>query len=509
MSVFFKSKSPFLAKRLVFAMLLATCLFCFHCLTPVCGQEPSEFEFFPWESCLLLNIEKMEQSGKDQIFYATIEDVLRGNFSKRNPISVYVSRGDSRAGSPANARFEVGKTVLVAFNSLPANRFRKHLKIYNEYFPLSEKDQNQVEIEKLKGRLANSNFPFRAVVDVTITKNKFVKKGCEACHPGRIDIEAVVNQVYLPDRLSKAEASNALNEKTVPKTFHANLQKGQKLEAFFYEDFARPIKKGERYIWKFNPVYHDQKDPARIFLGLNGGTFSIAKDLTENQTKELNLLSERFEQYLDAVHARMQKAIEKTWTKDQVQIYTLMSELRYIPRTQGVVVTEGNVMSGQLFGSEEAKLGKVLWFSGLQDGKPSGEYQLQVHKQGSEFWVLDSGYFSNISQMSQNRFWQKYFKDLLTKCGITYVRVNNLKDSKELSLTNDEIVLELDSEKNINAISCRLQNEKTLTAKVDANLNLSQFEIDGAYSSVWQNAYDERVENMNKVWQETLRYEKW
>ncbi len=474
---------------------------------PAHCQDESGFEFFPWESCLLLNIERIEQTGSDRVCHATIEDVLRGNYLKRKPISVYVSEGEGKCRS--ESCFEPGNTVLVAFNSLPPNRFRKHLKIYNEYFPFASKAQNQTEIDTLKMRLANSSFPFRACVDVTITKNKFFKKGCQACHPGRIDIEAIVNEVYLPDTLSKAETTAVSNEKTVPKTFHANLKKGQKLKAFFYEDFARPIKKGQRYIWKFNPVYHDEKDPERIFLGLNGGVISALSDFSNAQIQELNGLGERFEKYLEEVQKRMQQEMEKSWSKEQISTYTSKPELRYIPRTQGVVVSEGNVLCGQLFKDQESQLGKVIWFSGMQDGRPSSEFQLQVHKGGADFWVLDSGYFSNINQMSQSQFWQKYFKDLLTKCGITYTRVNNLRDDKELQPGRNKIELEMDESQRVIGIKCQLQNDKTLVAKVGADMSLSQFEIDGAKSSIWQNAYDNRIDNMNKVWQETLKYEKW
>ncbi|MDX2105854.1 MAG: hypothetical protein SFY67_05575 [Candidatus Melainabacteria bacterium] len=488
---------------------MATCLLVIFDLTPAYSQDESNFEFFPWESCLLLSIEKTERSGNDLICHAIIDDVLRGNYSKRNPISVCVSQGDSAGDSPIQSRFTEGKKVLVAFNSLPLNRFRKQLKIYNEYFPFADSIPNAADIDKLKKRLDNSSFPFRACVNATITKNKFVKKGCEACHPGRTDIEAIINEVYLPDSLSKVETTDASKEKTVPKTFHANLKKGEKLSAFFYEDSARPLKKGKCYIWKFNPVYHDEKNPKRIFLGLNGGTFSAESELSTSEMEALKKFPERFENYLADVRNHMQQDIEKSWTKEQISIYTSKPELRYIPRTPGVVVSEGNLLSGQIQKNNEAELGKVIWFSGMQDGKPCGEYQLQVHKGGADFWVLDSGYFSKINKMSQSEFYKKYFKDLLTKCGITYTRINNLKENKELMPGRAPISLQLDEHQNITGIACPLQNDKTLKAKVDADMNLSQFEIDENKSSLWQNAYDNRILNMDKVWQETLKYEKW
>lgn len=501
MSSIFRLRTAISSKLCLFAILLATCFFVGNVLTPAHCQDESRFEFFPWESCLLLTIEKIEQSGKDRIYYATIRDVLRGSFSKRNPISVYVSEKGSGGESPVAQRFTVGKTVLVAFNSLPPNRFRKHLKIYNEYFPLGDKDQDQSEIDKLKARLTNSAFPYRACVDATITKNKFVKKGCEACHPGRIDIEATINEVYLPDALSQAESSGVMQEKTIPKTFHANLKNGQKLKAFFYEDFARPLKKGQRYIWKFNPVYHDEKDPERIFLGLNGGTFSATNELNESQIQALKTEAKRFEEYLQDVRKRMQAHIEKSWTKEQVRTYINKPELRYIPRTPGVVVTEGNVLSGQL--------GEVVWFSGLAEGIPCGEYQLQVHKGGANFWVLDSGYFSNSIEMTQTKFWIKYYFDMLTKCGITYTRVHNVRENKELMPVRDEMFLQINEQNQIDKIKCRLLNEKLLEAKVDEEMNLSDFKVDGIPSQIWQEAYSQRIDNMNKVWQETLNYEKW
>jgi len=497
----FRLKRAISSKLCLFAILLATCILSGNVLTPAYCQDESRYEFFPWESCLLLTIERIEQSGKDQIYYANIRDVLRGSFSKRNPISVYVSNMGSGGESPAVRRFTQGKTVLVAFNSLPPNRFRKHLKIYNEYFPLGDKDQDQSEIDKLKVRLANSSFSYRACVDATITKNKFVKKGCEACHPGRIDIEATINEVYLPDALSQAESSGVLQEKTIPKTFHANLKNGQKLKAFFYEDFARPLKKGQRYIWKFNPVYHDEKDPERIFLGLNGGTFSATNELNESQIQALNTESSRFEEYLQEVRKHMQAQLEKSWTEKQITSYISKPELRYIPRTPGVVVTEGNVLSGQL--------GKAVWFSGLTDGKPCGEYQLQVHQGGANFWVLDSGYFSNNVEMTQTKFWTKYYFDMLTKCGITYMRVQNKKENKELIPVRDQMFLQINEQNQIEKIKCRLLNEKILEAKVDEEMNLADFRIDETPSQIWQEAYDQRIDNMNKVWQETLNYEKW
>lgn len=502
-------KSRFLFIKVVFTTLLATCLLGGYGLTPGYCQDDSRFEFFPWESCLLLSIEKIERTGNDLICHAIIEDVLRGNYSKRNPISVYVSGGGSGCESPTQSRFSEGNKVLVAFNSLAPNRFRKQLKIYNEYFPLADSIASQADVDKLKERLANSSFPFRACIDATITKNKFVKKGCEACHPGRTDIEATINEVYLPDSLGKAEITEASGEKTVPKTFHANLEKGEKLSAFFYEDLQRPLKKGQRYIWKFNPVYHDEKNPKRIFLGLNGGTFSAASELSIIEMEEMKKLPERFESYLEDVRCHMQQDIENSWTKEQISIYISRPELRYIPRTQGVVVSEGNILSGQIHKNDEAALGKVIWFSGLQDGKPCGEYQIQVHKGGADFWVLDSGYFSNINKMSQSEFYKKYFKDLLTKCGITYTRANSLKEIKELMPGRAPISLQLDEHQKIAGISCQLQNDKTLKAKVDADMNLSLFEIDANKSSLWQDAYDNRVENMDKVWHETLKYEKW
>jgi len=457
----------------------------------------------------LLTIENIEQSGNDRIYHANIDDVLRGNFSKGKPIWVYLSSLDGEGKSLAESHFVQGKKVLVAFNSLAPNRFRKQLKIYNEYFPINDNDLNQVEIDKLKSRLANSSFPYRAIVDATITKNKFVKKGCEACHPGRIDIEAVVNQVYLQDALSKTEAAENQNEKTIPKTFHANLKNGQKLKAFFYEDFARPLKKGQRYIWKFNPVYHDQKDPERIFLGLNGGTFSALAESNQKQTEELKGLSQRFYAYLEDVQKQMQAKLENRWTKEQINRYTSKPELRYIPRTQGVVVSEGNVLSGQLFKNDEKQLGKVCWFSGLQDGKPCGEYQLQVHRGGADFWVLDSGYFSDDTKMTQTKFWQKYCKDMLTKCGITYIRVNSSKENKELMPAHEPIELQMNKQDQVIGIKCKLLNDKILEAKVGEDMNLSDFKIDNAPSKIWQEAYEQRIDNMNKVWQETLKYEKW
>ncbi len=509
MASILRLNTAILSKLSKFALLLATCFFVGNALTPAYCQDESRFEFFPWESCLLLTIERIEQSGKDRIYHATIADVLQGRFLKRNPISVYVSSLGSGGESPLERRFVVGQTVLVAFNSLPPNRFRKHLKIYNEYFPLGDKDQNQGEIDKLKARLTNSLFPYRACVDATITKNKFVKKGCEACHPGRIDIEATINEVYMPDALSQAEPEALVQEKTIPKTFHASLRKGQKLKAFFYEDFARPLKKGQRYIWKFNPVYHDEKDPERIFLGLNGGTFSAANEFSDSQIQELKAQPERFGEYLIETKKHMQAQIEKSWTKEQIGTYVSKSELRYIPRTQGVVVTEGNVISGQLFESDQDKLGKVLWFSGLIEGKPCGEYQLQVHKGGANFWVLDSGYFCNPMHRSEISFFQKFFKDILVKCGITYSRVNNLKENKELMPGRDELVLQLNEQNQIEKIKFRLLNEKLLEAKVDKEMNLSDFRIDDAPSQIWQDAYSQRIDNMNKVWQETLNFEKW
>lgn len=98
---------------------------------------------------------------------------------------------------------------------------------------------------------------------------------------------------------------------------------------------------------------------------------------------------------------------------------------------------------------------------------------------------------------------------MLTKCGITFTRVHNLKENKELIPARDEMFLQINEQNQIDRIKCRLQNEKLLEIRVDKEMNLSDFRIDENPSKIWQEAYSQRIDNMNKVWQETLNYEKW
>lgn len=481
-------------------------------LSPAYCQDSSDFEFFPYESCLVLEVEKIEQTGKVPVISATVRDVLRGKHFVRNPISFCIQdREEREGGSAMGAAFRVGKTIVMAFNSNPPNRFRKHLEVYNQTFPLGMEAYKKEDTDKLRNRLARINFPFRACVDATIIKNKFVKKGCKACHPGRIDLEVKINEVYLADSQTEAEKQGVPDEKTVPKTFHTNLQAGQIIRTFFYEDNPRQLKKGQRFIWSFNPVYHDEKDPEKIFLGLNGGILEPLESLSESSAqKDLKELNKQISQYLESTHKHMQEFVEKRWTKEQIELYTSKPELRYIPRTPGLVVTEGTILSGQLYKDAQDKLGKVLWFSGLIEGKPCGEYQLQVHKEGRNFWILESGYFNaDSTAITEDQFYKKYFKDMLTKCGITYMRVNNSGENKKMMPGGTGIILERDSDNRIGGIRCALQNGEELTAKVDANLELSEFQIDSNESGIWGEAYRNRQQNMQKVWDETLKYEKW
>ena len=500
-------------------VLLMLSFICFVSMTifPIQSRSSEKLEpcfFFPYESCALFKIIGIQRSNAidSPTIVAKAETVLRGNLKSDQKIRLILESNPKDLFGLSAGTGLLGSRQLMAFHQA-STKEDTILSTFNEYVPIKNSQFLDREVIRLQDNLKKTPYPYRSCLVVTGEKLRSNHERKSYWHSKdlllRVDSVVVEDQKYAAEGVKNVENQNKYKELAID---HYEFKPKDliNVEVQWFQLSENPprlpknILSGQKYILLWNPCQHPTSQIPNTFL-------DASIELSPFQPQEIQrikALARKNPEKLDSLRRQLESHIKRRWTVQRIREYLNRPELRECPPFRDVEPSNGPVLGGQLYSKQESELGKVIWYTWLQDMQPVGQFQVDVTNKTGDVWKLELDFFG-LQEYSDDQFVQDLLALTLRRSLQAFWMIQNYKLAQEpKSVVQVDIPepafarLQLlrDSNKRIKSARFTLTNGKILTADVDADLRLSNILVDGRVCEPWTEAYDNRVQNMNEIW---------
>lgn len=460
------------------------------------NKHDDSYYFFPYRGCLLLTVKAVSEFsdyGSPSVrIKAKVNDVLRGDFKRDSEIEFSTDEPDNRdwLGYPLNQI--VGKQCVLAFHY--GIYVGEGLSFHNIYVPFKNQQFTSADVCKLRAKLRNSVYPYRACLVLSIQRFRKLKQvGYYTDNPEVVT--ARIEDVFLGDPRYPAEKAVDSHDLSVD---HVNFRKGQLFRGVIPSNvpmnvFPHGSKKylvGSRCVWEFNPSL------------ITDGCFYL-KDLHSpfpNQTfargdlAKLKISLDQNSRWLSALRRSVQTYLERRWTPERIRKFC-RPETRMIPGVAGLWPGHCDLfLTGKLYPKLQNELGSVTWYLCINDGQ-ADDYEFQIDRGGLDYWRV-------INRFSLDDYTDEDFKKEIIGTSLMYpIYAYDRVHWKNERETNDHIPKSMWSfvKNDLNEITdvkSTLASGKQFDAKIDKQLKIQTVLIDGKPDPIWHAALTEYASNL-------------
>ncbi len=336
-------------------------------------------------------------------------------------------------------------------------------------------------------------YPFRACVTGTIQKIVFNKK------ENKCLATVLVSEVFLKDEMFETHKRIVCKDWPLGPAY-ANLLPKTRYQFEIYgnvnEKLGMPWRKaiGQEFLWSFN-ANTTSKETISI------GDFPKIVLLSKVPNSRINEIKKQVfgtnEKWRE-IKSTLQSDIEQYWTPARITEIQNRQDTRLcptIPASNG----DGIVISGQLFPDRKKELGEITWYAIFNSEQNNCDIELRVNRGGNQIWRL----YPAIGSIPPGE--DDALSDLLTIIAHNTFRsfqvVHGDKYGWETPITPPGRVTKIfrHKDKTLKSFECILQNRRLLTADINDQLEISNVHLDGKPDKYWEEAFKERFDNLEKL----------
>ena len=467
--------------------------------------------FFPYDTCAVFRIKDTGNSkSKTPTMTVKTEAVLKGSLKCNQIIHLALdSKPTALFGAPSKQL--VGSRQLLAFHQGPQKN-KTILSTSNDYAPFKNPNFFDEDVARLEKNLKRTPYPYRSCLVVTL-KEVHAKHEKQSMWRSKefffqIDSIVVADQKYREEGVKGFENAPAYKDQALEHfVFKPKDQIAIKVK-WFPLSVPPPrlpgLISGRKYILQWNPTRSPGSQKPNTF---SDSSFELCQ-YKPQKIEGIKEFARNNPQMIESLRRQLESHIEKRWTAQRIREYLKRPDLRECPQLTTIEPLNGPVLGGQLYKDLEPELGKVVWYTWLQDMQPVGEFQIGVTNKAGDVWRLETGYLE-LQDYSDDDFKRDLISLTLQRSYQAFWTIQNYKLSYQHEAiapvdfpapTTERLELIRDARNKIRSLRQQLANGKVLTADIDSDLHLSNILVDGKVCSAWCKAYKNRVEYMNEIW---------
>jgi hypothetical protein len=469
-------------------------------------QTKSEFSFFPYECCLLLDITGIdfEKERSCHIMNAKVSQVLLGKFQQGQSIKLCFTSSINQLFHAEKLDELVGKKEVLAFNLLDHGNDKNIFLIEHEFLPLKSQPISQQNIMELRRKIPKPYFPYRSCLIVTLVglQNK----------PNETILKMRIQKVLSKDQKFPIEDGSVVSKKIMtevcPRMQHYDFRLGEEIfaridtTALSSSSLSKLNRNsvGKTFVLCWNPNLESASKPVKSFSTTESLSLIPRENLKANDLSQFEAKAREKSTHLSALSKQLENYIEKRWTLNRVHEFMRHPELREVAPIRHIDLSREAVLGGQIYSEHENEIGKLIWYTSLKGGMPINDYLISSTDRKGHKWLLEAKKFE-IEQLTDQDFEKDLLFLIVHRCYQAYVQVRwnepfELRLSLPIKITK---IVKNENNKN-KTFFCELGKGKMLSADVDSEYRLNNILIDGKKDADWDEAYNKRVENMDTLW---------